>query len=104
MILVAPERAARRADRTPSPRGGREEGACLDPPAHRMVAQGGRGRTWRGEGHPQAHNRVKGVRARTQCERATVRPARPDRASPSISSRLTTAACVCVRCVAYARL
>jgi len=76
MILVAPERAARRADRTPSPRGGREEGACLDPPAHRMVAQGGRGRTWRGEGHPQAHIRVKGactyaVRARDRAARAT---------------------------------
>ena len=76
MILVAPERAARRADRTPSPGGGRGEGACLDPPAHRMVAQGGRGRTRRGEGHPHCTYSGEGcvhhaVRARDRAARAT---------------------------------
>lgn len=88
MILVAPERAARRADRTPSPGGGRGEGACLDPPAHRMVAQGGRGRTRRGEGHPHshiAHIRVKGA-CTTQCDRAV--RAR-DRAARATGSRVT---------------
>jgi Rho GDP-dissociation inhibitor len=35
----------------PPPRGG-GDGACLDPPAFHMVAQGGRGRTRRGEGYP----------------------------------------------------